>query len=270
MVSFDNSLNWGDITEKFDVWIPYLAPVGEALLQALDTQAGDKVLDVGTGTGELALTLARTLDGEVDVTGIDAAEGMINVAQQKAQLENLAGVQFEAMQDAVLRYPDEHFDGLLCQFGVMLFEFPVQGMKEMYRVLRPGGHYSLAVWSTAETMRTLYWSYEVFKNKIQSEFHPPLAKVTSLGDGGAMEQLLLEAGYENFNIETRTMNYQFDSFEEYWKVLEDSDIFKIQFKALPETERGIVHDQFARLASEFIVDDELRIPHDYILVSGNK
>jgi len=270
MVSFDNQPNWGDIADKFDVWLPHLAPVGEALLQSLNTQAGDKVLDVGSGTGEPALTLARALDGDVDITGIDAAEGMVNVAQQKVLEQKLEGVHFEAMQAAVLRYPDDYFDRLLCQFGVMLFEFPLQGLKEMHRVLKPGGQYSLAVWSTAETMRTLYWSYEVFKYKIQSEFHPPLAKVTALGDSGAMEQLLMEAGYKNFSIETRTIYYQFESFEDYWGVIEASEILKVQFKALPETERGIVREQFSRLASEYIVDGKLRIPHDYLLVSGNK
>jgi ubiquinone/menaquinone biosynthesis C-methylase UbiE len=87
----DNQPDWDKIAEKFDIWLPQIAPVGTALLEKLAARAGDTILDMGSGTGEPALTLARTMGARVQITGIDAAEGMVNVAQKKVDTERLPG-----------------------------------------------------------------------------------------------------------------------------------------------------------------------------------
>lgn len=270
MGAADNQPDWGKIAEKFDIWLPQLAPVGVALLQALAAQAGNKILDLGSGTGEPALTLARDMGNTIQITGVDAAEGMVKVAQQKVIKEKLNGIHFETMSAENLKFADNSFDRILCRFGVMLFADPLQGLKEMHRVLKPGGRYSLAVWSTPETMLTLLWTYEAFKNKIDEQFYPPLAKITSLGIKGNIEKLLIEAGYNNYVIEEKTFHYEFDSFDAYWDAVEASDILKMQYDALAESERGTIRDEVGRFARDFVVNGQLAIPHNYLLVSGTK
>src|SRR3569623_2145668 len=112
----DNQPDWDAIAEKFDLFLPQLAPVGEALLEALAARPGDKILDIASGTGEPALTLARR-QPHVDIIGIDAAAGMVRAAQNKVKAEGLGNITFHTM-------PAEHlaFDRILCRFGVMLFE----------------------------------------------------------------------------------------------------------------------------------------------------
>jgi len=268
--ALDNQPDWDQIAGKFDIWLPQLAPVGDEVLLKLDAQPGDTILDLGSGTGEPVLSLARSMSDSVHITGTDSAEAMINVAQKKVVDEKLEGIHFEVMSAEDLDFEDDSFHRVSCRFGVMLFADPLQGLKEMYRVLKPGGQYSLAVWSTPESMRTLHWAYEVFKYKIETEFYPPLAKVTSLGGENVLKDLLVNAGFSDINIENKTFEYQFDSFDTYWDAIEESDILKKQFEMLPETERGIVHDQMKALASDYISDDKLVIPHDYILASGKK
>ncbi len=169
-----------------------------------------------------------------------------------------------------LQFEDASFDIVLCRFGLMLFEDPQQGLKEMYRVLKPDGQLALAVWSTAENMTTMYWAYEVFKNRLSEEDQPALAKVTSLGAAGALEDLLDQAGFTEFNIQRNSFDYQFQTFEEYWDIIEASDIMKQQFDALPEGERDNVRDEVARFARDFQGENGLRIPHEYILAYGTK
>jgi ubiquinone/menaquinone biosynthesis C-methylase UbiE len=266
----DNQPDWDKIAEKFDIWLPQIAPVGEAILEKLAAQPGDEILDMGSGTGEPALTLARTMDGEVTITGIDAAEGMVKVAQQKVVNENLSGIRFQSMPAEKMSFADNSFDRVLCRFGVMLFEDPLQGLKEMQRVLKPEGRYSLAVWSTPETMPTLHWSYEVFKDRVEEAYYPPLAKVTSLGTPGLMEELLDTAGFNNYTVEAKTFHYNFDSFDAYWDAVEASDILKMQYDQLPEDQRHQIRDEVGRFARDFVQDGQLVIPHDFLLVYGNK
>lgn len=261
--------DWDSLAEKFDLWLPHIAPVGEALLAALPIQPGDQVLDVATGTGEPALTLAQR-HPHARIIATDAAAGMVRAAETKRQARRLDNLEFLAMPAERLEFADASFDKLLCRFGVMLFEDPLQGLKEMYRVLKPGGQYALAVWSTAQTMTTMHWAYQVFKHRLREEDHPALAKVTSLGEDGALASLLNQAGFHHHSIERKTFHYQFQSFEEYWDTVEASDIMKQQFDALPDQERDDVRDEVARFARDFHGDNGLVIPHEFLLAYGSK
>ena len=149
----NNQPDWGRIAEKFDLWLPHIAPVGDALLEALNVQPGDTVLDVASGTGEPALTLARRMGNTVKIIGTDAAEAMVNVAQKKATNEKLSHIQFQHMTAEKLAFPDGVFDKVLCRFGVMLFEDSLQGLKQMQRVLKPGGRVAIMSFHSGEDRR---------------------------------------------------------------------------------------------------------------------
>lgn len=269
MSAKDNQPDWDKIAEKFDIILPQLAPVAEELLKALDVRSGDKVLDIASGTGEPALTLARR-QPQAAITGIDAADGMVRVAQKKAASEGLPNISFTTMPAEKNGFADNSFDKILCRFGVMLFEDPLQGCKEMYRVLKPGGGIALAVWSTPETMTTMNWAMEAFKDRVPEDKHPPLAKATSLGQPGVLDALLSRAGFTRFTVTPRRLDYQYASFEEFWDAMDASDILKQQFDVLPADERDTVRDEIARFARDFQTDHGLVIPHEYLIASGSK
>ncbi|MEK7223608.1 MAG: class I SAM-dependent methyltransferase [Pseudomonadota bacterium] len=270
MSTKNNQPDWDKIAEKFDVWLPHIAPVGEELLAALEAKPGDRIIDLASGTGEPALTLARRLKGHASILGIDAADGMVRVAQDKVIKERLPGISFQCMPAEQLAFNDNSFDRALCRFGVMLFTDPLQGLKEMRRVLKPGGRFALAVWSTPETMPTLHWSYQVFKERLPEDQHPPLAKVTSLGAPGLLEDLLNTAGFSSFSVVRKTFDYQFKSFDDYWDTVEASDILKQQYDALPQNERNKIRDEVGRFARDFVHDGRLSIPHEYLVAAGGK
>ena len=264
-----NQPDWDSLAEKFDLWLPHIAPVGEALLDVLNIHPGDKIIDLASGTGEPALTLARR-NPHAQVIGTDAAAGMVRAASNKLKSEHLNNIEFVAMSAEQLEFEDACFDKAICRFGVMLFENPLQGLKEMHRVLRSGGEFSLTVWGTAEGMTTMNWACQVFKNRLNEEDWPALDKVTSLGADGALESLLDQAGFNQYQIERKPFNYQFNSFEEYWNIVEASDIMKQQFDALPENQRNEVRDEVARFARDFQGENGLVIPHEFLVAYGTK
>jgi len=95
---------------------------------------GDRVLDVATGTGDLALELKRRVGPSGEVVGSDFSEGMLELARAKA-----ADIRFEHGNALALPYDDGEFDAATVGFGARNFSDLAQGLREMARVVRPGG-----------------------------------------------------------------------------------------------------------------------------------
>jgi demethylmenaquinone methyltransferase / 2-methoxy-6-polyprenyl-1,4-benzoquinol methylase len=102
---------------------------------------GDRVLDVATGTGDLALELARRVAPAGEVVGSDFAEGMLARARAKAVAAHASGVRprFEWGDALELPYADDSFDAATVGFGARNFSDLALGLGEMTRVVRPGG-----------------------------------------------------------------------------------------------------------------------------------
>lgn len=99
------------------------------------------ILDVATGTGEVALEMHRRWP-KASITGVDLSEGMLDIARRKlASLPEAEKklIAFEAGDCLALRFPDNTFDMVTVAYGVRNFEKLLQGYREIYRVLRPGG-----------------------------------------------------------------------------------------------------------------------------------
>jgi demethylmenaquinone methyltransferase/2-methoxy-6-polyprenyl-1,4-benzoquinol methylase len=101
---------------------------------------GSRVLDVATGTGDLAIELARRVSPSGEVVGSDFAEGMLDRARRKAAAAG-GGVRprFEWADAMELPYPDDSFDAATVGFGARNFDDLGRGLAEMVRVVRPGG-----------------------------------------------------------------------------------------------------------------------------------
>ena len=95
---------------------------------------GDRVLDVATGTGDLAIELSRRVGAEGEVVGSDFSEGMLDLARRKAP-----ELRFEHGNALALPYDDDTFDAATVGFGARNFSDLPQGLREMARVVRPGG-----------------------------------------------------------------------------------------------------------------------------------
>lgn len=101
---------------------------------------GDRVLDVATGTGDLALELARRVGPGGSVIGSDFSEEMLAHARRKAPGEGSAPITFEWGNALELPYADGEFAAATVGFGARNFSDLDQGLREMTRVVRPGGH----------------------------------------------------------------------------------------------------------------------------------
>lgn len=117
-------------------------------MKAVKDMAPAKILDVATGTGDLAIAMAKAIPG-ARITGIDLSEGMLAVGRGKVNHESLADrVEFMQADCLALPMPDNTYDCVTVAYGVRNFERLAEGYREMLRVLRPGGMLAVLELST--------------------------------------------------------------------------------------------------------------------------
>jgi demethylmenaquinone methyltransferase/2-methoxy-6-polyprenyl-1,4-benzoquinol methylase len=120
-------------------------------------QPGSTALDVATGTGDLAIELARR---GAEVTGADFAPAMLEIARRKAP-----GLTFEEGDALSLAYPDDHFDAVTVGFGARNFADLDRGLGEMARVTRPGGRV-VVLEITTPTKSPLSWFFRAWFDRV--------------------------------------------------------------------------------------------------------
>jgi ubiquinone/menaquinone biosynthesis C-methylase UbiE len=137
--------------------------VAETLCESVELHAGHKVLDVATGTGNVALGAARRY---CEVTGIDYTPALLEDARQRAAAERLTLTLLEADAEH-LPFPDASFDVVLSAFGVMFAPDQEQAANELLRVCRSGGKIGLINWTPDGFFRDM--------GKVMATYAPPPA-----------------------------------------------------------------------------------------------
>ena len=168
--------------------------------------APKQILDIATGTGDLAIQLQRQLHPD-HIIGADLSEGLMEEGRQKVEKAGLSDyITFERQDCTALTYEDNRFDAVTAAFGVRNFERIEQGIAEMYRVMKPGGHLMILELSQPQRfpMTQLYRCYSsVFipsigrllaKDKAAYRYLPASIKVVP--QGKVMTDMLLRIGFK--------------------------------------------------------------------------
>jgi len=176
--------------------------------------APDTILDIATGTGDLAISMYRTLKPS-HIMGADLSEGMMAVGREKVEKAGYSGkITFEQQDCTALTYADNSFDAVTAAFGVRNFENIAQGIAEMYRVLKPGGHIMILELSSPERfpMKQLYTIYsktvipyigKLFSKEKNAYTYLP-ASIKVVPQGKVMEELLRSQGFKHAKAKTFT------------------------------------------------------------------
>lgn len=133
----------------------------KALKQIVDAPAPVQVLDLACGTGDFSIAIAKALTGG-HVTGVDLSEGMLSVMREKVDKAELNGmISIEEGDGENLRFPDNTFDRVTIAFGIRNFEDRPKGLREMLRVLKPGGRLVILELSRPEN-KVIRWFYDLY------------------------------------------------------------------------------------------------------------
>jgi len=136
------------------------------LVNRLSPQAGERFLDIATGTADIALGIIRKAPRDsVQVVGMDFSEKMLELAQQKIDSQDKSNfIRLESGSAESLPFEDHYFDGTTTAFGVRNFSDVDQSLREMHRVIKPGGRCAILEFSLPQNsiLKALYRFYFEF------------------------------------------------------------------------------------------------------------
>ena len=163
--------SWDKFSTRYTkVALPEFRPFGRRLIELAGLGKGMWVLDVATGPGEPALTIARRVGPRGLVLGVDFSPVMIRRARGRAKRSSARNAHFREMDAERLALDAMTFDRVFCWFGLMLMPEAERALREMRRVLVPGGRVAIAVWSAQNRVNTLGIVRRVLER--YDAFHP--------------------------------------------------------------------------------------------------
>jgi ubiquinone/menaquinone biosynthesis C-methylase UbiE len=249
------------------------APITQALVE--DGQIGTQhtVMDVATGPGEPALSVAALVGPEGKIFGIDPIPEMIAGARRAASRLGLKNVQFDVASADRLPFPADTFDAVISRFGVMFFPSLIDAAREMLRVLKPGRKLALAVWHFAERNPFHYSLSRVIGRHVDSPPPAPDAlDAFRFASPGKLRKVLKDAGVTD--VSGRLLQFKVQaplSVEDFWTLrLEMSDKLRKKIAGFSKDQKIEVHRQALESLREYSTNGGMSFPAEVLIVSGAK
>ena len=249
-------------------FVPAIAtPVSADLLATADLQPGERVLDVACGTGVIARLAAEAVGATGSVTGIDIAPDMIEVARSVAAPDG-ARIEWNVGDATALPDADGSYDVVLCQMGLMFVEDRPAALREMRRVLAPGGRLVINTPGTIQPM------FELMEQAIVDHISPELGgfvrAVFSMHDPEAVAALLRDAGLRDVTSTVSTATFRLPGPAEFlWQYINLTPMGPFVAQA-PEAAQSAMEEQVVEAWQPFVVDGVTPIDQPMVIASARR
>jgi ubiquinone/menaquinone biosynthesis C-methylase UbiE len=249
------------------------APITQALIEDAEITTRRVVLDVATGPGEPALSIADLVGPEGKVWGVDAVPEMVEAARREGHRREFHNASFKVAFAEDLPFPANTFDAVVSRFGVMFFPSPMESVREMLRVLKPGGRIAMAVWHFAERNPFHYTVSRVLERYVDS---PPPAldspDMFRFAAPGKLLSILSNAG----TAATSERLLQFAirapiSVEDFWSLRSEmSEKLRAKLAILSKEQTTELKREVLESLGAYSANRGISFPAEVLIVSGAK
>jgi ubiquinone/menaquinone biosynthesis C-methylase UbiE len=247
-------------------WHGPLAGVQGELLALAAPAPGEAVLDVACGTGVVVMAAARAVGPGGRVLGVDLADAMVLASRRRAQELGLGHAAFERMDAEQLQLPDAGFDLVLCALGLMYLPDPDAALREVHRVLRPGGRAVLAVWGERARCG---WAplFGIVDAEVRSEVCPLFF---GLGKGDALARRCAAAGLQVMLQSRRSDTLNYAGAAEACDAAFAGGPVALAWSRFDATVRERVQARYIDAITPWCDGQAYRVPAEYVIVSAQR
>ncbi|PEN12214.1 dimethylmenaquinone methyltransferase [Longibacter salinarum] len=266
---------WDQAARDYDpCWQRPLKPAQDELLEQAALRPGQHVLDVACGTGLVTLPAADAVAPGGEVVATDISAGMIEQARALARERGIGNVTFERMDAEALEWTDRApgsasgpgFDAALCSLGLMYVPDPEQALREMHRVLAPGGRAVASVWGARSRCG---WSpvFPIVDRRVQSDVCPLFFR---LGTGTALEAAFRAAGFTDVTSDRFRTMLPFESKEDACRAIFEGGPVALAWRTFDEETREGASAEYLDAIGPYREEGGYAIPGEFVITRGRK
>jgi SAM-dependent methyltransferase len=245
------------------------APWATILIEQAALQPGDRVLDVACGTGIVARLAARQVGSTGQIIGLDNNAGMLAVARS---LPPIPGVSLEWQEGSTLAMPfaDASFDALLCQQGLQFFTDRSAALREMHRVLVPGGRLVLSVWGPLERCPGYAALVRALEHHIGTAAASIMRAPFALGEASEVRSLLAGGPFHEVQLHTTVRTVHFASPEQFVQIEMTPSHLEGPVAGMDERALSVLISEVKTALQPYVSPDGLAFPMQAHLVTAQK
>ena len=257
-----------------DLIAQMFAPLTAGLIKEAGIAAGDKVLDIGGGSGEPSLTISGIVGSTGSVMYTDPAVGMLQSAQAEAGRQSLTNIQFRQCSGDGLPFADDTFDVAVGRLSAMFFPNPLAGVREVLRAVRPDGKVAFVVWGPAEANPFLSGVTTMVERfvKLPAADDPDAPDAFRFAVPGKFAGIVKDAGGEK--VTERVLDFQIEgdiAFDQFWQMrTEMSDTLRQSLARLTDSELAMVRQSVADTVEGYFAGGKMSFPARALIVCGRK
>lgn len=191
---------------------------GKQTIDRLLLRPADHVLDVCCGTGASAIPAAVCVGDTGYVLGIDLAESLLQLARKKSEQQGLKNIEFRYGDFENLDLPDESFDAIICVFGIFFVPDMIAAVRELWRLLRPGGKLAITSWGEKvfEPANHIFW--DVLEAE-RPDLCKKLAPWERISNPVALQALLEVGGANQVKVVAEEETHDLATPEDWWTMI---------------------------------------------------
>ena len=262
--------SWDECAERYLPLARQLAQFQKSLLDIVEPRSGDRVLDVCTGLGEPAMTIASIVAPGGHVVGVDLSANMTEIARTSAARRGLRNIQFMTMDAENLEFPGNSFDAAVSCFGFQIVTNSKSAAKEMFRVLKPGGRAGFTVWSAGDRAEALDVVIGPMMEYATPDEDGYLPSPYELGGRDELVRMLKGIGFKDAT-ETRIVgDFVADTVDDYLSMLLEGSPLGHSLSEETEEVRKMIREKSKRNISRYTTTAGVSIPIECVIASASK